>query len=65
MSIDEQSLRDLLASKHARFCAQAVFDRIENAGEFSILMNDGSSLVLTTVEQARQVLSERFGSELP
>jgi hypothetical protein len=65
MSINEQSLRELLASKHADFCAQAVIDRVATGGQFTILTIDGSALVLTTVEEARIVLIERFGCTPP
>lgn len=61
MSIDEQSLHELLASKHAAFCAQAVTNRILNGGHVIIAMSDSRIVTLTTVEQAKGLLQSEFG----
>lgn len=60
MSIEEQSLRDLLLSSHAKVCTQAIFDSIESGTEVQIELLDGSVLTLRSIEEAKVVFRERF-----
>lgn len=64
MSIEEQSLRDLLVSAYANSCMQSVFEALRGGVEVKIEMIDGSVLTLRSVEEAELVLQERFGCNL-
>ena len=61
MSIEEQSLRDLLASPHAQKCVTSLFGWLRTGEPVIIEMNDGSQLTLVGVEEAREALKLWFG----
>jgi hypothetical protein len=60
MTIEEQSLRELLASSHGEACGRAIIECLERGGELVINQADGSALTLVTVEEARQALAQKF-----
>jgi hypothetical protein len=60
MTIEEQSLIELLASSHGEACGRAIIECLEKGGELVINLADGSALTLITIEEAREALAQRF-----
>lgn len=60
MSIEEQSLRDLLSSPHAAACVRSLFNTIQKGEEVKIDLLDGTVLTLSSVLEAEQALQVWF-----
>lgn len=60
MSIEEQSLRDLLASPHGTQCVKSIMDWIRKGEHVVIEMRDGTPLVLVGVPEAELALKLWF-----
>ncbi|MGV3662390.1 MAG: hypothetical protein ACO1TE_19560 [Prosthecobacter sp.] len=60
MSIEEQSLRDLLASPHALSCVHSVLTSIQKGEEVRVELQDGSVLTLSSVPEAELALEVWF-----
>ncbi len=56
MSIEEQSLRDLLSSPHAGACVQSLFNSIQQGVPVKIALLDGTVLTLASIPEAEQAL---------
>lgn len=65
MTIEEQSLRELLASTYGEYCGRAILECIENGDELVITLKDGSALTLSTMEGVKLALKQRFNWQLP
>jgi hypothetical protein len=65
MTIEEQSLRELLASSHGEACGRAIIECLQNGGELTITMSDGRVLALATIEEARLALARQFNWSHP
>lgn len=61
MSIEEQSLRDLLASSHAAQCVKSIMDCLRKDEHVVIEMRDGTPLTLVGVQEAELALKLWFG----
>lgn len=60
MSIEEQSLRDLLSSPHAAACVRSLFSTIQKGEEVKIDLLDGTVLTLSSVPEAELALQVWF-----
>lgn len=60
MSIEEQSLQDLLASSHAHACVQSLLTTIKKGEEVIIQLRDGTVLTLSSVPEAELALQVWF-----
>lgn len=60
MSIEEQSLRDLLSSPHAHSCVRSLFTNIQKGEEVKVELQDGTVLTLSTIPEAELALQVWF-----
>jgi hypothetical protein len=61
MDCDEHSLRQMLASALGASVVRAILQSIVQGGQTTILLRDGSLIVLADVEKALRILHEQFG----
>lgn len=61
MSIEEQSLRDLLTSPHAEKCVNSIMKSLRNGIHVTIEMTDGHPLTLVGIDEAELALKLWFG----